>query len=389
MIYIIPIEPYKERYSDWWYDYIPGYFARKRKITATIIYGRGLHELSKDKPSFEVETGTVLDASGTNYYKASQLGSIAKLFNEKKIKPYDSFLVCDLWFPGIEMLPYMSELYNIPINIWGIWHAGSITNHDFAQPMNSWAKYFEMGWINMCTGVFVGSDYSKSSISNRLASEVFCGGLIESENLIKKIHALGMPIDFGYINHIKKENYKTQKENIIVFPHRPDEEKGITDYANIIDTLSYVWSEFENWRFVFCTSKKEYKSQSAVINARLATLKINYKNVGILENLSRKEYHKLLHKAKIVVSTTKEENFGYCLVEAAAMECNVICPNEFSHPEIFEKDYRILHDSIDLMVEGIMKLAKDPISREEMLKYVEPYGRTINAWVDYIIGKRK
>ena len=63
----------------------------------------------------------------------------------------------------------MADLYNKKIYIWGIWHAGSITMGDFAQIMNPWSKYFEYGFIKICDGIFVGSEYSKNSILERLS----------------------------------------------------------------------------------------------------------------------------------------------------------------------------------------------------------------------------
>ena len=386
MIYILQIEPYKERYSSWWFDHIPLKFTH-RNIAHKVIHGQQI--------TTKVETGTVLDAGGTNYYKASQLQEITSLFQGNQIKPYDSFLVCDLWFPGLEMLPYMAELYNIPINIWGVWHAGSITKHDFAEPMNKWAKYFEMGWLDICSGVFVGSDYSKTTLATRLAAEVFVGTQDEAKQMLEKIHPYGMPLDWDYIHSIREININEPVNNIIVFPHRPDFEKNPHLFFDVIETLNYVWDDFKKWTIVFCTSKEKYKSQSLITNARLSFLNEHFDNVQIHDNLSRNEYSALLDRAKIVVSTTREENFGYCVVEAAAFGCNVVCPNNFSHPEIFSNDLkksgdsRILYDKDDEIPDKIMKLAENPIPPLEMTEYVKNYQYTVDCWIDFIIGRRR
>lgn len=381
MIYYVPIEQYKERYSYWWYDYIPTKI-KKRGTRCTTVHGKSLTD--------QVSTGTVLDAAGTNYYKATQIQAIAELFKENKIQPYDSFLVADIWFPGIESIRYMSDLYKIPVTIWGVWHAGSITEQDFAQPMNPWAKYFEMGWINMCDGIFVGSDYAKISLINKLFLPIFAEPSQEAASeLINKIHPYGMPIEWERIQEIKNKNKSEPKANIILFPHRPDREKGIESYIDIIDQLSIVWDDFEDWMFVFCTSKEKYKSQSSIINSKLSCLKRNYLNIEIQENLNREEYYTLLDRSKIVVSTTKEENFGYCVVEAAAFGCNVVAPNDFSHVEIFNKDYRILYDDVDEVASKIISLAENPIPDTVMSQYVEPYQLTVEVWTEFLTGRRR
>lgn len=386
MVYLLPIEPYKERYSSWWFDHIPLKF-KQRNIECIVIEGKQLTD--------KVETGTVLDAGGTNYYKATQLQEISSLFQAGKIKPYDSFLICDLWFPGIEMLPYMAELYNTPINIWGVWHAGSITNYDFVEPMNQWAQYFEMGWINMCSGVFVGSDYSKNSLISRLGAKIFVGTEEEGKKLLDKIHPYGMPLNWDDIHTVREININQSLENIIVFPHRPDFEKNPTLFFDVIETLSYVWDDFENWKFVFCTSKEKYQSKSLITNARLSFLSKNFLNVEIQENLSREDYYNLLDKSKIVVSTTREENFGYCAVEAAAFACSVVCPKDFSHIEIFSNDMkktgddRILYEKDDDIPHKIMLLADNPVPGPEMTDYVKNYQHTVDCWIDFIIGRRR
>ena len=91
MIYIVELESLKERYTSWWNTYIPDKF---RKVTKDIeiISGKSLGS--------KVEVGTVLDAAGTNYWKAIQLQKIAKLFHDKQIKPYSHFFIADIWFPG-------------------------------------------------------------------------------------------------------------------------------------------------------------------------------------------------------------------------------------------------------------------------------------------------
>ena len=222
MIYILELEKLKERYTDWWGSYIPSRF-QSLGIHYKVITGEPL--------SSTVKTGTVLDASGTNYFKASQLKIICEMFHNNKINSGDSFLVCDIWFPGIEMISYMSELYNIPVNIWGVWHAGSITTNDFAEPMHPWAKYFELGFLKICRGIFVGSEYSKQSITRLF----YFIPNYESESITNKIYSYGMPLDFNNLQQYSKE--PQNKENIIVFPHRPDPEKNPDIFINIINVI--------------------------------------------------------------------------------------------------------------------------------------------------------
>ena len=365
MIYILELEPLKERYTDWWESHIPQEIEKLGK-PCEVISGETLTD--------SVETGTVLDASSTNYWKASQLQKICEKFHKGEIKPHSHFLVADIWFPGIEMIRYMSQMYQIPVFVWGIWHAGSCTLNDFAEPMHNWSRFFEMGFLNMCDGIFVGSDYSKESIRSRLLYPL---PKKESDQIMNVIHAYGMPLNYDEI-----QQYESEKQNIILFPHRPDEEKNPNIFIDIIQGLSTHWDDFEDYKFVFCTSRKEYKSQSTWINALLSSLKIKFSNVEILGDLSKESYYKLLGSSKLAISTTSEENFGYCAVEALALGTQVLLPNAFSHPEIVEENYSILYNTYDELLERIPKILEKPLNTKELKSYVEPYKHVVKKWVD-------
>lgn len=365
MIYLVGLEPLKERYTYWWDNYFPD-MMDYNKIKYKKIEGTSLTD--------KVETGTFLDAGSTNHYKATQLQKIAKMFYDKEIEPYSKFLICDIWFPGIEMIRYMSQLYNIPVTIWGVWHAGSSTNGDAVQQMHIWSKYFEIGFLGMCDGVFVGSDYSKDCIAQRLMYPI---PIFESKMILDKIYAWGMPLDIDMLKPYQIE----EKKNIILFPHRPDEDKNLNIFIDIISGLSTFWDEFENYTFVFCTSKERYKSNSTWLNALLGFAKTKFPNVVIKENLSKEEYYTLLGQSKLMISTTCEENFGYCAVEALGIGTQVLLPNDFSYPEIVENNSKLLYDSYDELLVKIPESVKQNVPITDLINYVDPYKDTLFKWL--------
>jgi glycosyltransferase involved in cell wall biosynthesis len=82
-----------------------------------------------------------------------------------------------------------------------------------------------------------------------------------------------------------------------------------------------------------------------------------------------------------MVSTTSEENFGYCVVEAMALGCPVILPNMFSHPELVENDVNYLYDDYnELMDKSIALLESDYNHSKVVQYYAKPYDSTIYEW---------
>lgn len=366
MIHIVDLEPMKERYTLWWKEYVPNQI-RKEGKPCRVISG----EILTNK----VENGTVLDAAGTNYYKSSQLKTISEMFYNKEIKPYDVFLIMDIWFPGIEMLRYMSQLYKIPIKIYGVWHAGSPTINDFAQPMHYWSRHFEVGFLNLCNGIFVGSEYSKESIITRLL--YLCDGE-ESESISDRIYAYGMPLDFDYLQKFSRE----KKEKFIVFPHRPDPEKNPNMFFDMILALSTHWDDFNEYQFICCTSKQEYKSSEYWINALMGYVQKNISNFLIMKDLSKEDYYTLIGKSSLMISTTSEENFGYCAVEALALGCQILVPNNFSHPEIVEENEKLMYNDYSDLLIKIPNILTQKVPSCDLVAYVEPYKNTIYKWLE-------
>lgn len=311
----------------------------------------------------------IKDINGT---QTEQLNQIHNLFENNEIQYGDDFLVCDIWFPGIEIIRYLSQLKQIQVNIWGVWHGGSSTSNSEIEPMHSWSKHFEVGFLNICNGIFVGSEYSKQSIANRL---LYFISEFESKSILDRIYSDGMPLRFKEL-----QQYCSKKENIIVFPNAPEEENAPDTFVNIIQGLSMYWDDFSDYKFIFC-SEREYKSSSRWLNALLSYLKSHHQNVEILENLTAENYYKTIGKAKIAVATSTEENFGYPMVESMALGCNVLLPNSFSYPEIVESNSSFLYDKVDDILIKLPYLTKHLEAEKTVKGYVLPYSNVIDRWL--------
>lgn len=355
IVYILHLEPLKERYTEQWFRWFKNEF-KKQGIKFKFIKGQTLTKI--------VETGSVLDAEGTNYWKFSQMIEVCKLFKEKKIKPNDIFLTMDLWHPSLEAIPYMATLEKIPVNIYGFLHAGSYTTEDFASPMNHWAKYFEKGWAKLCDGVFVGSKYHKNKFI-----KLRCG-----KEIGKKIFVTGNPFDSKEAIAISKTKITSveKRENIIVFSHRFDIEKRPNIFMDLMEKL---WQERKDFKVVITTSREKFRSNSQKLIKQLKSSKFPYE---IKENLSKAQYYQELSRAKVFVSTTIEENFGYCLLEAIIFGCAPIVKNNYAHPEILENDKRFLYEDKNQALEMISKMLDNPISCR---KYADKYDKSLERMI--------
>jgi len=275
----------------------------------------------------EIKRGQFLDIVNTCKFKAAQLQMIADLFNEGKVNNGDTFLIGDIFFPGIEMIKYMAELQEIDVKVYGINYAGRADKTDFVQKLGYWADASELGYHQICDGIFVGSDDHKENVC-----EYF--GLNTAT-----VHTTGLIWDLNYMQEFHEEIGYIEKEDFVIWPHRWCNEKGIDEliqYAN-------------------STDKKIVVTSSGPVKDCGTNLP---RNIGFKFNLTKKEYFTLMAKARWYLSTCYQETFGYTIQEAIFFNCNILVPNRACCPEmvpsvnVYEKveDINFLFDSVDLTV---------------------------------------
>lgn len=350
MIWFIPLERLTERYTAQMYHWVIDGFKRF-KVDYRVIEGEAMVG--------EVQTGEVLDAEGTNYFKATQLKEICRLFKENQIKSGDIFFVADLWFPGIEMIKYIATQKKMEVVIAGVHYAGVYDENDFVYKMKPWAKYNETGWLTLADIVFVGSRYHKDIILDGAKKEfgidylpIYPTGLVwDSDSITSKI---------------------TQKEKTVIFPHRTDKEKNPQAFFELAERIRAADPEV---KFVITSSRKSLASN--ISNFKVPDF------VQLKVGLSKQEYYDELAKAKVIFSSAYQETFGYALNEALKLKCFPVCPNRLSYPEVVEYDERCLYNDMDEAYEKVLLALK---SDWDVSHYTEKYSKSVDKMISFMLG---
>ena len=275
----------------------------------------------------QIKRGQFLDIVNTCKFKAAQLQMIAELFNEGKVNNGDAFLIGDIFFPGIEMIKYMAELQDIDVKVYGINYAGRADKTDFVQKLGYWADASELGYHQICDGIFVGSEDHKYNVIEHF-------GLNSAT-----VHTTGLIWDLNYMNSFHEDIGYVVKEDFVIWLHRWCEEKGIEEL---------IW-------FAENTDKKIIVTSSGPVKDCGTKLP---KNIEFKFNLTKKEYFTLMAKARWYLSTCYQETFGYTIQEAIFFNCNILVPNRACCPEmvpsvnVYDKveDINFLFDNVDLTV---------------------------------------
>lgn len=312
-VFYVPIEPLEERYTQQWYDLIPGYFD-----DCVVIDGTPLQD--------EVVVGTFLDINSTVHYKMVQLQKISALFNSGQVSEGDSFFFGDIEFWGLESVRLMSQMNGINVRITGFLHAASYTVEDAFSIAESYQRYTELGWVLACDQVFVGSMYHKNAFIERRVKPI--GDQALEQTISEIIHVSGNPLfkdQFDVGVEVKA------KKNQIVLPNRFDTEKRpmqsvylALDYKNNIDPSCEI---------VICTSRSSFRGNNPSLISQAEALAAKGL-VTIKAGLSKKEYYQVLAESKVMISHSIEENFGYCIAESMYYDCLPLLANRCSHPEL-------------------------------------------------------
>ena len=330
-LYRVPLEVLPERYTEQWSQWLPREFGR---------LGFDYKEIPGESITSEVETGKVLDASGTMYFKFSQLQRIASLFKKNLIKNNDSFFIDDIQFPGIWAIKYMAELYNVKVKIYGFLHASSYTKEDFAEPMTPFLKSVERSWLFTYDKIFVGSQYHKDTFIKKRFQHAY------KKEARNKLVVTGAPWNVWTAQSIayRSPAYSKCKKHRVIFPNRFDIEKRPNVFLMLAD---YVYNvlEIKDLEFLIVTSRKTLtKDKNLQKMLDKAVKKIP--SITVKTNLKKHEYYAYLAESKLMVSTTIEENFGYCVIEALSLNIPVLVPDKYSHPELLcevKDKYYMLH----------------------------------------------
>jgi len=310
-IYIVPIEPINTRYTRQWYTHIPESLekmAKDRKMEIDIVVVDG--EQVPPVPS----PGAFLDFGATNIYKSSQLATIAEEFQHARVNPGDKFLFTDAWNPTVISVKYMSELLNIPVEIHGMWHAGSYDPQDFLGRLigdkpwvrnaeKSMFECYDTNWFatHFHSNLFLRELLGMENIFSQDETEEFIVGCPHSE--INRLKLTGWPMDYLY--DILEPYSKLAKKQQICFPHRIAPEKQLEIFKDLAATMP----EFE---WIVCQERE----------------------------LTKHEYHTILGESKMVFSANLQETYGISCIEGLICGAIPLVPDRLSYSEMYDVPFK-------------------------------------------------
>lgn len=341
-LFYIPLEGYKERYTEQWSAPVTGWLERNwRKAKIDYMRIDGKQTIGK------IEHGSVLDAVGRSKFAFSQIDNLLDLINVKFFTPNDVIYFDDFWHPGIEAIPYaLSLIYGYDRDKWpkmyAFLFAQSVDEYDFTYRMKSWIRSFEQGIAKILTGIFVACPMLQRLVVERICPSLdsaavhVTGHPFSSEEVITK-----MPL---WIDNYTRP-FAIKRNNDVVWSSRWDKEKNPTFFLAVTEKVLKVNSDV---KFHICTGLSKLRSNDpdllVVLNKVIETYP---NNVFLHEGLNKVQYYDFLAKAKIQFNCASQDWVPLTLLEASVAGCYPIYPAFRAFPETFEGNCDFMYPAWD------------------------------------------
>jgi len=252
--------------------------------------------------------------------------------------------------------------------------------------MTPFLKSVERSWLFTYDKIFVGTKYHKENFIKKRFQHAY------TREARKKIVVTGAPWNVWTVQSIayKSPVYKKGKRNRIIFPNRFDIEKRPNVFLKLVNHIYNVLG-IKDLEFLITTSREKLTTDDS-LNSMLVEAMKKVPTLSVMENLSKSEYYAALSSSKLMISTTIEENFGYCILEALSLNTPVIVPNNYSHPELLrdvkDKNYMLYEINWEAYKDDF-SLSSDPnielLSRYVLytLNYLKPDDKLYESVLKY------
>jgi hypothetical protein len=298
-IWIFSIEPIETRYTGQWQDHVPAMLREQCGHKFNIVQVEGVQK------NTQVTPGAFLNFSDTNYWKSSQLCVWLDHYNDGNVTPNDQFLFTDAWNPTVIQLRYMNDLLGYNWKLHGLWHAGSYDPQDFLGRLvgdDLWVRTAESSFFHAFDHNYFATDFHIDLFANTFGFERAQAAWRDLNLIESKIIRTGWPME--YMPGLFKDYDTSEKEDIIIFPHRLAPEKQVEIFRDLAESLP-------QYKFVVCQDNK----------------------------LTKHEYHKLLAKSKIMWSANLQETLGISPFEGALLGVIPMLPDRLSYTEMYDDEY--------------------------------------------------
>jgi len=335
MLYYVPLESYKTRYTSQWSAPRVGWLERKwieNKVEYERIEGSIGHETAFAPHSQEMGKGKVLNLKRRLGWAFKQTETLVTMILDGKITNNDRILFDDFWHPGIEQIAMAMEQVRDWIRMGAFCHAQSVDQYDFTTRMQPWIRHAEAAAMDIYSHVFVNSPILAELLDVAFPqshAEKHCvGHVFDSESVISSI-----------------PHRDNKKKNQVVFSSRFDSEKQPHLFLDVVEWYinNRHGCRYDDVNFIIC-SGTEFRSDDQTAIDRAKDLEQRFPEfLEIRDELDKSQYYTILQESAVQLSTSLQDWISFCLLESVSFGCVPVYPNYRSFPDAFGEFNTLLY----------------------------------------------
>lgn len=246
------------------------------------------------------------DRLDTQAYIQGQLQLLRALQNE--LTHIQELLFLDFCNPGLDTLLYQMEQEGRSVKMGALFHGASFVEDDFQKGQDR-LRVFEEAWLDSYDVVYVSSQHAKQAYF--------------SARDTVRVHPWGLDSVIGMLPGSQKKAWD------VIFPHRLNEDKGISLFAKIVEQLPDL---------SFCVALP--KERSVVIGHPWYERLNACPNVDWVFGESGERHLATLARARVILSCSRQELFGYSVTKAILSGCVPIVPDAMVYQEMIPRTFR-------------------------------------------------
>lgn len=297
----LPLEPYKQRYTEHLHLWEQEEFADKFNYTSIVP--------KQEQAVTHIRGGEVLDSMQRPMWSMQQMETLLRHHGNKDMgKIYFS----DFYTTGLDALGYSRNKFQAFAFCWA--QSFDVFDFTFTNPeIFKWMRAWEMMASAIYTKVFVACQELK---------DLIC---IAAPGMGSKVEVVGLPFNSAYVLKEFDPQYENGDKFDVVYSSRWDREKNPSLFVDLVEKR-------DDLRFAVCTGWDELRGTDYMAVQRANKL-ASEGRLTVFTGCDKGQYYAVLSQSRVQLNTALQDWVSFTLLEALTYGCMPLYPNFRSFPE--------------------------------------------------------
>lgn len=299
----LPIERYRQRYTEWLDK------AEKRAFKSKFNLSTIRPRKEDASAVIDIRAGQVLDQFNRPLWSLAQ---ISRLIEESSSSPGKAYF-SDFYTPGLDAVAYSGLKLDVCSFMW----AQTFDRFDFTQKHINWMRPFEVMAFEI---------YKKVFVAHEMLADLTISAIPQAES---KIEVVGLPFNSKLVRGLLDPDEIPSDEYDVAYTSRWDTEKNPGMFLDLVESRTDL-------SFVVCTGHPDLLGSDSQAITRAKRVVSKGKNLTVFSDCTKGRYYAVLSKCRVQFNASLQDWVSFTLLEALTFGCSPLYPNTRSFPDTLQ-----------------------------------------------------